>query len=276
MTKGMALTIGLNSVNPERYGGWDGQLVACEADATDMAEIARSAGFDVTTLLTQAATRDHVIAELERAARVLADNDIFMLSYSGHGGQLPDKNSDEDDALDETWCLYDAELVDDEIYRQLGKFAKGVRIVVFSDSCHSGTVTKDTYYRSIRTTPRGDTEPVRYRFMPPEVAQRVYRENRQFYDAILEDPALKEARGAIQASVLLISGCQDNQYSADGPFNGLFTSRLLTVWNNGKFKGSYTQFHALVLRQMPPDQSPNYFRVGRTNAAFERQRPFRV
>ena len=40
MPQGLALTIGLNSVDPAHYGGWSGELTACEADAEDMAEIA--------------------------------------------------------------------------------------------------------------------------------------------------------------------------------------------------------------------------------------------
>ncbi len=42
MAKGLALTIGLNAVDPRHYEGWSGKLNACEADARDMADIARS------------------------------------------------------------------------------------------------------------------------------------------------------------------------------------------------------------------------------------------
>ena len=41
---------------------------------------------------------------------------FFLLTYSGHGGQINDVNNDEPDGLDETWALYDRELVDDELY----------------------------------------------------------------------------------------------------------------------------------------------------------------
>ncbi len=37
--KGYALTVGLNSVDPDHYAGWPGTLVACEADARDMAAV---------------------------------------------------------------------------------------------------------------------------------------------------------------------------------------------------------------------------------------------
>ncbi|MEW6584517.1 MAG: caspase family protein [Nitrospirota bacterium] len=278
MTKGMALTIGLNAVNPKYYEGWSGELNACEADAEDMADIARSRNYKVKTLLTKAATRTRVAGEISKAARALKAGDIFMLSYSGHGGQLPDINSDEPDAQDETWCLYNGELVDDELYALFRKFAQGVRILVFSDSCHSGTVVKLAYYQGTigaRSSGIGSQQ-VRYRFMPPDVALRTYRANRDFYDRILRNRRLRDAVETVKASVLLISGCQDNQYSADGDFNGLFTSQLLRVWKNGSFKGNYRKFHKSIEERMPPDQSPNYFRAGRMDPKFEAQTPFSV
>lgn len=278
MPKGIALTTGLNAVDPTHYSGWSGELNACEADANDMAEIAMSKGFDVKIMLTKDATRTNVIDGITKAANTLTSGDIFMLSYSGHGGQLPDLNSDEADAQDETWCLYDGELVDDEIYSLLGKFAQGVRILVFSDSCHSGTVTKLPYYQSAMRTmgSRGISPEIRYRFMPMEVAVRTYRDNKKFYDPILKDPALKESRDAVKASAILISGCQDNQLSADGAFNGLFTANLLQVWNEGKFKKGYRAFRRAIVNRMPPDQTPNYFRVGEINRVFEKQKPFTI
>jgi hypothetical protein len=57
MPKGLALTLGLNSVDPTHYGGWSGDLNACEADADDMAAIAQSKRFSVSKLLTRAARR---------------------------------------------------------------------------------------------------------------------------------------------------------------------------------------------------------------------------
>jgi len=277
MAKGMSLSIGLNAVDPKHYGGWAGELNACEADAAEMSALAKSQGFRPTVLLTRRATRARVQAELGKAARQLAAGDIFMLSYSGHGGQLPDLNRDEPDAQDETWCLFDGELVDDELYALLGKFAAGVRVLVFSDSCHSGTAVRAAWYRGAGAARAGPGAPqVRYRAMPPDAALRTYRLNKAFYDRILAGAGRGEARKEAAASILLISGCQDNQLSADGEVNGLFTGELLRVWKHGAFKGSYPDFHKAIVRRMPPDQTPNYFRVGRPSAAFERQRPFTV
>jgi hypothetical protein len=75
-------------------------------------------------------------------------DDIFLLTYSGHGGQVPDTNGDEPDRKDETWVLYDGELVDDELHELYTQFKSGTRVVVLSDSCHSGTVTRAMYDRT--------------------------------------------------------------------------------------------------------------------------------
>jgi len=126
MAKGVALTIGLNFVDPKHYQGWDGELAACEADARDMAALAASKGFTVTTLLTKQATRAAVTKALAAHAKTLV----------------------------------------------------------------AGT--------------------------------------------------------------------------------------LLRVWNGGKFKGTYRAFHRAILNKMPPDQSPNYFKIGKPSAKFSRQKPFTV
>jgi metacaspase-1 len=278
MARGVALTIGLNAVDPDHYGGWSGDLNACEADAQDLAAIAQSRKFTTTTLLTRDATRPALIDALTGAARTLASGDIFLLAYSGHGGQIPDLNSDEVDNMDETWCLFDGELIDDELYKYLAKFKQGVRVLVFSDSCHSGTVTKAAYYRGTALERARDSggQPIRYRYMPPEVALRTYRQHMPFYTGLQKSVKGKGQKKDVKASVLLLSGCQDNQTSADGTYNGLFTAQVLKVWNNGKFKGDYLTFHKKIVQRMPPDQTPNYYWVGIDDPKYRAQKPFTI
>ncbi|MEU7556655.1 caspase family protein, partial [Streptomyces sp. NPDC044571] len=86
MPAGLSIHVGLNHVDPRRYGGWDGQLVACENDARDMAALARAAGFDDTVILTKDATADNITAALRTAAGKLSSGDILLFTYSGHGG----------------------------------------------------------------------------------------------------------------------------------------------------------------------------------------------
>lgn len=267
MTKGISLHIGLNYVNPDHYNGWDGKLSAPEFDANDMQQICKTQGFETEVLLRSDATISNVVNFIRRASENLDSNDIFCLTYSGHGGQLPDQNFDEDDGMDETWCLFDGQLIDDTLANLWTHFRSGVRILVISDSCHSGTVTKLMAYNKIKYTEHTP------KFMPNEVAVSTYLNNKKFYDELLLEPKLQTP---IQASVKLISGCQDNQYSYDGAFNGQFTARLKRIWNGGNFSGNYNKFHKDILNLLPAHQSPNYYNVGSINELFNNQKPFTI
>jgi len=275
MPKGRSLHIGLNRVDPKAYEGWNGQLAGCENDARDMQRIATAQKFAPKTLLTRAATSAAVTAAIADAAAKLAPGDTFFLSYSGHGGQVPDRNGDEtEDRMDETWVLYDRQLIDDELYALWGTFRTGVRIFVLSDSCHSGTVAKEALSGGNASPAAfGLRSVAKAKMLPRPVQDATYAAHRTLYDRIQKAlPA--GSKVSIGASVVLISGCQDNQTSADGARNGLFTEKLLKTWNRGRFKGGLRQFHREIVKRMPPVQTPNYFRAGTTSAGFERKRPF--
>ena len=285
-----SLHIGLNSVAATHYGGWSGPLGGCEFDANDMAAIARSRGIAPKVLLTKDATRAKVLGSIRAAAARLKKGDLFFLTYSGHGGQVRDVTGEEEDSLDETWCLYDGELIDDELYYALSRFAAGVRILVLSDSCHSGTVTRALVRAGADAMPRS-------RMMPPAVADATYRKHQRFYDGLQRriakatgastvdpdsvlahlpvKPRLTRIAAKFGAAAILISGCQDNQTSMDGDRNGAFTEALLGVWADGTFPGDYRRFHAAVRGRLPASQSPNLFTLGRPGT-FLRQRPFTV
>ena len=145
MAKGMSLHLGLNDVSPKHYDGGLPILVGCERDAKGMERIALDNKFTSKKLLGPEATRSNVQKYIKDASNTLKNGDIFLLSFSGHGGRLPDLNGDEPDKKDETWCLFDAQIIDDEIMNLFGNFAKGVRILVFADSCHSGSSTKAVF-----------------------------------------------------------------------------------------------------------------------------------
>jgi hypothetical protein len=279
MAQGISLHIGLNRVDPVHYGGWDGSLNACEKDARDMQAIARKQGFRTQTLLTRKATHGSIIAAIRLAATRLTRGDLFFLSYSGHGGQVKDLNGDEkEDHLDETWVLYDREMIDDELYALWSEFERGVHILMLSDSCHSGTVSREGWYN--RMEHRGGSagsrgESLRMKNIPARVQAATYRKHRRLYEQVQRTLARGE-RVPIGASVLLLSGCQENQLSADGERNGLFTEILRKVWAGGAFRGTYRGFHRTIARQMPPWQTPNFFRTGAVDPGFEQERPFTI
>jgi hypothetical protein len=288
MTKAVSIHIGLNAVDPRHYAGWSGDLLACEFDAKDMAAIAHAAGMTSTVLLTKEATRASVLAAVRAASKTLQAGDLLFVTYSGHGGQIDDVSGEEEDKKDETWCLYDGELIDDEVFLELSRIAVGVRVLVLSDSCHSGTVIRA---RVPEGSPAG-----RSKMMPPPVAMRTYHEHQAFYDKLQRDVAEAAGKASVptpdsalarvavskrltaianecKASVILISGCQDNQTSMDGDHNGAFTEQLLRIWNHGAFKGNYAKFHAAIKARMPRTQVPNLFTLGPVGR-FLTERPF--
>jgi metacaspase-1 len=285
---GLAVHIGLNAVDPAHYEGWSGPLNACEADANDMADISKAFKIKPTTLLTAQGTRAKVLAAIRAAAKKLKKGDFFLLTYSGHGGQVADVTGEEDDKQDETWCLFDGQLIDDELYLELSRFASGVRILVLSDSCHSGTVT--------RAQPVPPPAGTRSKMMPPDIARKTYAAHKDFYDGLQKsvskataklpdpdtmlshvtvDPRIVKLATKFKPSAVLISGCQDNQTSLDGEHNGAFTEQLLKVWDTGSFKGTYKTFHAQIKSGLPSSQTPNLFALGAA-AAFLKQQPFTV
>jgi metacaspase-1 len=279
MALGISLHVGLNRVDPAHYQGWDGELTACEFDANDMRAIAEGQGFEARSLLTKEATSDAVLAAIERAAGELDQGDLFLCTYSGHGGQVPDRNGeDEEDRSDETWVAYDRQIVDDELYALWSRFAPGVRIFVLSDSCHSGTVVRDIEAKvpdPVSTRQKAAAESPRYRALPRDVMIATYRANARLYDAIQERlPGAERADPA--ATVLLISGCRDDQLSLDGFSNGLFTENLRAVWADGAWAGGHAEFREAIRARMPAKQQPNYLRVGAANPEFEQQKPFTV
>jgi len=277
----MSVHVGLNQVDPTHYNGWNGALTACEFDANDMEALARSRGFETTKLLTREATADAVIGAIENAANELERGDIFFISYSGHGGQVPDTNSDEEeDRSDETWLAFDRQIVDDELYALWAKFQPWARVLVLSDSCHSGSVNKDItdpVPDPVATAEIAAQQSPRFRALPRDTMIETYMQNQGLYDGIQEQfPSSGRSESELGTRVLLISGCQDDQLSRDGFKNGAFTEELLRVWNDGAWHGGYAAFHQAILDGMPDDQQPNYNPVGASDDAFEQQDPFTV
>jgi len=264
MAKRRSLHIGMNFVDPTKYGGWDGALSGCVNDANAMHDVAVSRGFEPQMLLNADATTETVRAHLDAAAAALTEGDFFFLTYSGHGGQVPDEDGDESDRLDETWVLYDSELVDDSLFGALCTFAPGVRIFVMSDSCHSETVTRQIVRtRDIRRAEVLRAPGPNSKQAPLEVTEAEFKANKAAYDAQRTWWEPRARPTDAKAAVVLISGCRDSQTSMDGPVNGAFTGAFLEVWDDGNFRRSYSDLrNDVVAKISSPDQTPGLFTYG--------------
>ncbi|MEM6318875.1 MAG: caspase family protein [Bacteroidota bacterium] len=249
MAKGYSLHIGLNEVDPEaeQYDGWAGKLAGPEADAHTMYNIARGLNYECSLLLLgNKATRANFYKEVKNIQAKLQKGDLFLLTFAGHGGQIPDKNGDEMDGLDETWCLYDAQLVDDELYGLLQTFETGIRILIVSDSCFSGDILRKD---------ESDGDPI-------------FGQGRN--DKI-DLPNVK-------ASVRLLASCQEHETSKEVRGRGLFTSILEETWDEGGFEGNYHDFYDAIVSEMPfnYDQTANHLWGGGEDTDFGDSTPFVV
>lgn len=157
---------------------------------------------------------------------------------------------------------------------------------MLSDGRHSGSVTRDLTGALVGSTVEGALQMLpllarsvpglenaqpHARAMPYRIQVTDYLARRSFYDGI---PRLREI--STGASVLLISGCADNQVSLDGDVNGLFTEKLLAVWQEGASTGDHERLRTEIARLLPFTRSPQLSVIGGYSAAFVRQRPLTV
>jgi metacaspase-1 len=285
-----SLHFGVNKVDPSHYGT-DAPLRGCENDARAMQALAANVGYEASLFLTKSATSKSLFGALEQAAAELTSGDVLMLTLACHGSQIVDQTGDEDgnkedDGKDETWCLYDRMVIDDEVYAALRKLNDGVIVYVVSDSCHSGTSTRQLMAlvansRDIAALVGTDEAP-RFRCINPFLDPAFFEKHSEEYRAIKAAAINGEtvSRSGLRAmrngpNVVLFSGCQDSQTSADGSSNGVFTKNLLDVWSNGSFSGSCDSFRKAIEDTMKSQfQIPNLFPYGPSVADVVARRPF--
>ncbi|RYY52839.1 MAG: caspase family protein, partial [Chitinophagaceae bacterium] len=116
-SKGYSLHIGLNKADPKHYGPMP-QLKAAIADATFWHRYAHELGYQCDILTDEDATAEAVKNKIAEQASRLQPGDIFLLTYAGHGGLIPNEKPAgfDNERNDQTWCLYDRQLLDDELY----------------------------------------------------------------------------------------------------------------------------------------------------------------
>lgn len=113
---------------------------------------------DITIIRDEQATKKGMEDALNELYNRISEGDEVVIHYSGHGHQIFDDNGDEIDGLDECLVCYDAPISmkdgydgslhfrDDELGKYVEKFriklGKDGHLLMFLDSCHSGTGTR--------------------------------------------------------------------------------------------------------------------------------------
>lgn len=233
-----ALCIGIND-----YPGTQNDLSGCVNDANDWAAELAARGFSVSKLLDRQAGHAAMRAAISALIKGATSGDTLAITYSGHGTWVPDSSGDETDGRDEALCPYDigsaGPLLDDDINAMFAERAAGVRILLISDSCHSGTVTRGR---------EDDLDPghPRARFLPLEAWMPADELPTATTRPAHRVGALKRSGGD-----LLLAGCLDTQYSWDTSFKG-------------RPNGAFTYYALKTLRERQPSTYAAWFKAIRT------------
>ncbi|HEX6037247.1 hypothetical protein [Longimicrobium sp.] len=270
-------------------------LAYAELAAWRLAELASQAGYEsVLVLQGRRATLSAVHHALVNAAEILTSGDVFFFSFTGFGTQATDADWDERPSGDDGWCLADGVLLKDTLAGYLRLFKPGVRIVVVEEGGFRGGSVRDdddergegawgyrlSQYQD-RHKPRDVSDKVVYRDDPviPRYRGEVYRDSGAVTPATWgEAPCIAVqpfGNDGIRASVLVLSGSQEDAWGQDG----LFTRHLLEAWDEGSFRGSFCQLYQAVWKRVVAEstrQKPQIRMMGLPDPEFPFETAFHL
>ncbi|KAI9840677.1 MAG: hypothetical protein M1838_003944 [Thelocarpon superellum] len=158
MPRRKALLIGIN------YYGSSHQLKGCINDAYNMREyLVRGRGYSSDpadmVMLTDAPenrgtpyepTGHNMMSAFQWLVTGNRPGDSVFISYSGHGGQVPDPDGDRDSGFDDTICPVDFErrgqITSDTLHKAIvSPMHPAVRLTIVFDCCHSGSAVELPY-----------------------------------------------------------------------------------------------------------------------------------
>jgi hypothetical protein len=248
-----ALCIGIND-----YPRADADLYGCVNDARDWEALLQAQGFKTEVLLDADATWQGITDGIARTIEGATSGDAVVITYSGHGSYVQDLDGDEPDEVDEVFCPHDIfddrPLTDDQLYDLFADAARGVRIALIADSCHSGSVAR-------ARLPLGEADDLpkeRTRFLAPGAWAPRERVDRMRERTTSHRPRRRPHEA------LLLAGCQDTQTSADayldGRYNGAFTYYALKALELVSADATYAQWFRTIRELLPNrryGQQPN-------------------
>lgn len=227
----LALCVGIN----EYADLPESALSGCVPDCRNWSEALFSRSFQVTILTDQNALRKEILDNCRERTAELKRDDIFLFTNSSHGTWTVDRDGDEADRRDEAICPHDVAengpISDDELFEIFSTKAPGSRIVLISDSCHSGTMAR----RAPSLSPPG-ARVSKIRYMPPSVWLKP-QDARAMASRSIAAPSRGKALAGALAGALVMAGCMDDEYSYD-------------AWINDKPCGAYTYVALKALKEL--------------------------
>lgn len=157
--KKKALLVGIN------YTGSKNQLRGCINDVKNMSNFLNQHfgySYDDMVILTddqnqraRIPTKENIIRAMQWLVKDARPNDSLVFHYSGHGGVTKDLDGDEESGLDDVIYPLDFEvnghIVDDIMHEIMVRpLPQGCRLTALYDSCHSGTALDLPYVYSTK------------------------------------------------------------------------------------------------------------------------------
>lgn len=228
-------------------------------------------------------TRENIIAAMQWLVNDAIPGDCLFLSYSGHGTQVDDLDGDEDDGKDDAICPVDFKqnglLIDDVIHDIIVKpLPQGCKLTALMDCCHSGSVLDLPFTYSTKGVLKKNDSSKMYKNLGMQglnmalsyasgSKSSMFSNAQQMFSTMknggsrltAEQQARVQQMKYSPADVMSISGCKDDQTSADTYINNTNTGALtwaflevlqenpsqsyVSLLNNirNKLAGKYTQ-----------------------------------
>jgi hypothetical protein len=230
---------------------------------------------NITLITDRKATKAGIVNAMNALIRAAGKGDIVVVHYSGHGQQISDDNGDEIDKLDETLVCWDApayyykgytgekHLRDDEFGELISalrvKVGPDGQVLVFMDSCHSGTGTRG---EKPAVKIRGGLDPL----IIPEFDSVIPASNKEGEKGfgMNEAPSGTRGAGGAMAPMVLFAGASFNELNyetLDENGNGVGSlsysiTKVFTEMEEGMtYRTLFNKIHA-SMSTVAPRQTP--------------------
>lgn len=236
------------------YMGTKNELRGCINDVKNMLRFLNERfgySYDDMVILTDDQTtqgkiplRDNILRAMQWLVKDARPNDSLVFHYSGHGGVTKDLDGDEDEGYDEVIYPLDYErsghIVDDDMHAiMVRQLPPGCRLTALFDSCHLGTALDLPY---VYLTKGIIKEPSMIKDYGKDAAMAVFDYARGDVGGAISavgglvkkafNRQLESKRQEViqmkfsPADVISISGCKDDQTSADANEGGQLTGAM--------------------------------------------------
>ncbi len=262
-----ALLFGVN-----RYKIPGADLRGCVNDVHNIAAaLAKWCGFSKSSIRKVTdfrCTTERMMREIAGLIESARRGDVLYLHFSGHGSNVPDKDGDEADGRDEILCPTDLDWrkppTDDWIGKQFDRLPSGVNLTVVFDCCHSGTATRAFEPPDVK---------IKSRYLPSPWDLVAVESGRSLKGKVKRGRKKKKRKKKSRGNITIenrpevfISGCKDDQTSADayirGSYNGALTYNLVATINARRGKLSMRELHEETLDRVKKggfSQTPQVF-----------------